>query len=61
MTAAGWSVELLEVESFVGGVVEGTVTRLTDFGAFVELSTGVEGLVHISELSEQHVRTPGDV
>ncbi|UCG16054.1 MAG: S1 RNA-binding domain-containing protein [Phycisphaerales bacterium] len=42
-------------------VVTGHVTKLADFGAFVELRPGVEGLVHVSELSEQHVRTPGDV
>lgn len=35
----------------VGDVVNGTVTKLTDFGAFVELEEGVEGLVHVSELS----------
>jgi len=42
-------------------VVDGTVTRVADFGAFVELEPGLEGLVHISELSNQRVRTPGDV
>jgi small subunit ribosomal protein S1 len=42
-------------------VVTGKVTRIADFGAFVELEPGLEGLVHISELSNQHVRTPGDV
>jgi len=41
--------------------VEGTVTRVTNFGAFVELSRGVEGLVHISELSDQRVRAVTDV
>jgi small subunit ribosomal protein S1 len=39
-------------------VVEGRVKRVTDFGAFVELSPGVEGLVHISELSHEFVRSP---
>ncbi len=42
-------------------VVAGTVTRLTEFGAFVDLGGGIEGLVHISELSAQRVRKPGDV
>jgi len=42
-------------------VVSGVVTRLAEFGAFVELTPGVEGLVHISELSDSHVRTTGDV
>lgn len=40
----------------VGTTVDGVVTRLADFGAFVELTSGVEGLVHISELSDQRVR-----
>ncbi|HEV3203042.1 MAG TPA: S1 RNA-binding domain-containing protein [Gemmataceae bacterium] len=42
-------------------VVKGTVTRLMDFGAFVELEPGVEGLVHISELAPQRVRRVADV
>ncbi len=42
-------------------VVRGTVTRITDFGAFVQLSPGVEGLVHISELSDKKVRSAADV
>lgn len=41
--------------------VRGVVKRLADFGAFVELANGVEGLVHISELSTERVRTVGDV
>jgi small subunit ribosomal protein S1 len=45
----------------VGMTTTGTVTRLADFGAFVELEPGLEGLVHVSELSNQRVRTPGDV
>ena len=45
----------------VGSVVEGEVVRVTDFGAFVELETGIEGLVHISELSEERVEKPEDV
>ena len=45
-----------------GERVRGTVTRLADFGAFVELEPGVEGLVHISEMSwGRKVRRPGDV
>jgi small subunit ribosomal protein S1 len=42
-------------------VVKGKVTRLMDFGAFVELEPGVEGLIHISELSPQRVRRVIDV
>ncbi|RPJ06637.1 MAG: 30S ribosomal protein S1 [Spirochaetaceae bacterium] len=46
----------------VGDIVEGTVLRLTDFGAFVELESGIEGLVHVSELSwVKKVRHPKDV
>lgn len=41
--------------------VEGTVKRITEFGAFVELTVGVEGLIHISELSTEHVRRVQDV
>ncbi len=41
-------------------VVNGTITRTADFGAFVELEPGLEGLVHISELSEQSVRQVAD-
>jgi small subunit ribosomal protein S1 len=44
-----------------GEVVAGKVTRLMDFGAFVELEPGIEGLVHISELSPQRVFRVGDV
>src|SRR4051812_28343825 len=42
-------------------VVSGTVTRTVDFGAFVELEPGLEGLVHISELSDRQVRQTTDV
>ena len=42
-------------------VVEGIVTRIADFGAFVELTPGVEGLIHISELSHSHVRAVSNV
>lgn len=45
----------------VGSVVEGEVVRVTDFGAFVELETGIEGLIHISELSDERVEKPEDV
>jgi small subunit ribosomal protein S1 len=45
----------------VNSVVSGTVKRIAAFGAFVELIPGVEGLIHISELSDQRVRSVGDV
>src|SRR5262249_52758308 len=44
-----------------GSVVTGKVTRLMDFGAFVELEPAVEGLIHVSELSPQRVRRVSDV
>jgi predicted RNA-binding protein with RPS1 domain len=49
------SLEEIEERLPVGSVVEGEVVRVTDFGAFVELETGIEGLIHISELSEDRV------
>lgn len=44
-----------------GDKIQGTVTRCADFGAFVEIEPGVEGLVHISELSHKRVVRPDDV
>ncbi len=46
---------------YVGDVVPGTVTKIVDFGAFVDLGDGVEGLVHISELSDQHITSCSEV
>lgn len=44
-----------------GDAVEGRITRLVNFGAFVELIPGVEGLVHISQLANHHVKQPSEV
>ncbi len=44
-----------------GDTIEGTVVRLVNFGAFVEISAGVQGLVHISEISHKHIGTPSEV
>jgi small subunit ribosomal protein S1 len=44
-----------------GEVISGTVTKLVPFGAFVRVGEGIEGLVHISELSDQHVESPEQV
>lgn len=44
-----------------GDVVQGTVKRLVPFGAFVEVLPGVEGLVHISEISQRHIGSPHEV
>ena len=46
----------------VGNVVNGKVVSLTDYGAFVELETGIEGLIHISEMSwSQHIKHPSQI
>ena len=45
----------------VGNVVEGKVARMTDFGAFVELEPGVDALLHVSQISREHVDKPSDV
>jgi small subunit ribosomal protein S1 len=44
-----------------GDVLEGSVTKVVAFGAFVEILPGVEGLVHISELADHHVENPSEV
>ena len=45
----------------VGTEVTGTVARMTDFGAFVELEPGVDALLHVSQISKEHVEKPADV
>ena len=45
----------------VGNIVDGTITKLVPFGAFVDLSEGVEGLVHISEMAPGHIDAPAQV
>jgi small subunit ribosomal protein S1 len=59
LTPSPW--DSAEVNYPLNSVVTGKVTRLMDFGAFVELEPGLEGLVHISELAPQRVRRPADV
>ncbi|MFQ9511337.1 MAG: bifunctional 4-hydroxy-3-methylbut-2-enyl diphosphate reductase/30S ribosomal protein S1 [Lachnospiraceae bacterium] len=49
------------VKYAVGNVVTGKVARMTDFGAFVELETGVDALLHVSQISKEHVEKPADV
>jgi small subunit ribosomal protein S1 len=44
-----------------GSIVAGTVKRLVSFGAFVEVAPGIEGLVHISQIANRRVNTPGEV
>jgi small subunit ribosomal protein S1 len=45
----------------VGTIVKGKVARMTDFGAFVELAPGVDALLHVSQISKEHVDKPSDV
>lgn len=45
----------------VGQLITGVITKLTDFGAFARIEDAVEGLIHISELTEQHIRHPKEV
>ena len=45
----------------VGDIVEGNIVNLLDFGAFVRLNIGVDGLVHISQISNEHINRPSDV
>ncbi len=50
------------IESYpVGSIVDGKVTKVVPFGAFVELGNNVEGLVHISEMAAKHIDTPAQV
>ena len=44
-----------------GNIVEGKVARMTDFGAFIELEPGVDALLHVSQISREHVEKPADV
>ena len=45
----------------VGNVVKGKVARMTEFGAFLELAPGVDALLHVSQISKEHVEKPADV
>ncbi len=45
----------------IGDRVEGKITNITDFGVFIELEDGIEGLIHVSELSKEKVENPSDV
>ncbi|HMA60772.1 MAG TPA: bifunctional 4-hydroxy-3-methylbut-2-enyl diphosphate reductase/30S ribosomal protein S1, partial [Halanaerobiales bacterium] len=46
---------------YEGEKIEGKITKLVDFGAFMEVADGIEGLIHISQLSQKHVETPDEV
>ena len=45
----------------VGTVVTGPVARLTDFGAFISLEDGIDGLLHVSQISQERIEKPSDV
>lgn len=51
----------IDVRFPVGSIAHGTVTRIAEFGAFVRIATGVEGLVHVSELAHHRVQNVGNV
>lgn len=53
--------ETISEQFKVGDVIKGEVKRLVNFGAFVEIAPGVEGLVHISQISHNHIGTPHEV
>jgi small subunit ribosomal protein S1 len=53
--------ELFKEKYAVGSRIKGVVTSLTDFGAFVEVEKGIEGLVHVSDISWEKVKHPADV
>jgi ribosomal protein S1 len=59
LLASPW--EKIEEKYHHGTIVGGKVTKLMEFGAFVELEPGIEGLIHISELAPQRVRRVGDI
>lgn len=50
-----------EIKYAPGTVVTGKVARMTDFGAFIELEKGIDALLHVSQISREHVNEPGDV
>ena len=50
-----------EEKYVVGNVVKGKIARMTDFGAFVELETGIDALLHVSQISRTHVEKPSDI
>jgi len=52
----------MSADKFAAGtIVTGRVARMTDFGAFVELEPGVDALLHVSQISHEHVDKPSDV
>ena len=59
LTSHPW--ESLDTELVVGAKVKGKIVNIADYGAFLEIAPGVEGLIHVSEMSwSQHLRNPSD-
>ncbi|MFZ1201627.1 MAG: S1 RNA-binding domain-containing protein, partial [Desulfobacterales bacterium] len=54
-------IEAITMDPEIGAIYEGTVVKITDFGAFVQLSPGTDGLVHISQLAKHRVTNVSDV
>jgi len=59
LTSDPW--EAIPVKYAPGTIVRGKVTSVTDFGVFLEIEEGIEGLIHVSELSQEKVESPKDV
>lgn len=59
VTKEPWTVHSDDIKE--GDILEGKVSRLTNFGAFVELFDGIEGLVHITEITDEHIAKSSDV
>ena len=53
--------ESIKARYKVGQAIDGAVTKLTDFGAFVEIEEGVEGLIYVSEIADHRIEKPADV
>ena len=53
--------EIFEKTVNVGDIVKGKVVNLLDFGAFIRLESGVDGLLHVSQISKEHIEKPSDV
>jgi small subunit ribosomal protein S1 len=60
LTPDAWEMDIPNKYT-IGRVVRGKITKIHDFGAFMELESGVEGLIHVSEMSTERVNSPADV
>ena len=60
LTPDAWELDIPNKYT-IGRVVRGKITKIHDFGAFMELESGVEGLIHVSEMSTERVNSPADI